>query len=180
MDCGHTWGAMRSRSCTPPSRPVSATPARAAGPSMRRSVSGRATVTCGQASRSGSAPRRACRRFCAADVPAPRCCELAQTGRQARRGRRARRNHGARSDPPDRRDAESRTLAALEIPSPSRVRLDDLLQELLDRVGEVVASRERLSSLLQAVVGIGSDLDLRSTLYRIVKAACELVGARYG
>jgi signal transduction histidine kinase len=61
----------------------------------------------------------------------------------------------------------------------SRVRLDELLQELLGRVGDVVASRERLRSLLNAVVGIGSDLDLRSTLERIVVAASQLVGARY-
>ncbi|WP_185734689.1 GAF domain-containing sensor histidine kinase [Micromonospora globispora] len=62
----------------------------------------------------------------------------------------------------------------------SRVRLDELLQEMLDRVGEVVTSRERLRALLDAVVGIGSDLDLRSTLQRIVESACELVGAKYG
>ena len=62
----------------------------------------------------------------------------------------------------------------------SRVRLDELLQEMLDRVGEVVNSRERLRALLDAVVGIGTDLDLRSTLQRIVEAACALVGARYG
>ena len=62
----------------------------------------------------------------------------------------------------------------------SRVRLDELLQEMLDRVGEVVTSRERLRALLDAVVGIGTDLDLRSTLQRIVESACELVGARYG
>ncbi|MFF3852830.1 GAF domain-containing protein [Micromonospora sp. NPDC002575] len=62
----------------------------------------------------------------------------------------------------------------------SRVRLDELLQEMLDRVGEVVTSRERLRALLDAVVGIGTDLDLRSTLQRIVAAACELVGATYG
>ncbi|MFD1325714.1 GAF domain-containing sensor histidine kinase [Micromonospora sonneratiae] len=62
----------------------------------------------------------------------------------------------------------------------SRVRLDELLQEMLDRVGEVVTSRERLRALLDAVVGIGSDLDLNSTLRRIVEAACDLAGARYG
>jgi signal transduction histidine kinase len=62
----------------------------------------------------------------------------------------------------------------------SRVRLDELLQEMLDRVGEVMTSRERLRALLDAVVGIGSDLDLRSTLQRIVQSACALVGARYG
>ncbi|PZF84538.1 sensor histidine kinase [Micromonospora endophytica] len=62
----------------------------------------------------------------------------------------------------------------------SRVRLDELLQEMLDRVGEVVTSRERLRALLDAVVGIGTDLDLRSTLQRIVQSACDLAGARYG
>ncbi|GAB7051620.1 two-component system sensor histidine kinase [Catenuloplanes indicus JCM 9534] len=62
----------------------------------------------------------------------------------------------------------------------SRVRLDELLQEMLDRVGDVVASRERLRALLDAVVGISTDLDLRSTLQRIVEAACSLAGARYG
>ncbi|GAA0522298.1 histidine kinase [Paractinoplanes deccanensis] len=62
----------------------------------------------------------------------------------------------------------------------SRVRLDELLQEMLDRVGDVMTSRERLRALLDAVVGIGTDLDLRSTLQRIVESACALAGARYG
>src|SRR5689334_19839074 len=75
----------------------------------------------------------------------------------------------------DRPDPPSLGLTPL-----SRVRLDELLQEMLDRVGEVMTSRERLRALLDAVVGIGTDLDLRSTLQRIVEAACALVGARYG
>jgi signal transduction histidine kinase len=62
----------------------------------------------------------------------------------------------------------------------SRVRLDELLKELLDRVTEVMANRERLRALLDAVVSIGGDLDLRSTLQRIVRAACALADARYG
>lgn len=62
----------------------------------------------------------------------------------------------------------------------SRVRLDELLQELLDRVGQVMASRERLRALLDAVVGIGSELDVRGTLERIVEAACRLADAEYG
>ncbi|MEV4509977.1 GAF domain-containing protein [Dactylosporangium sp. NPDC049525] len=66
------------------------------------------------------------------------------------------------------------------MPSLSRVDLDALLQELLTRVGEVMTSRERLRALLDAVVGIGSDLDLHSTLERIVRAACQLADARYG
>src|SRR4051812_46640067 len=69
---------------------------------------------------------------------------------------------------------------SLQLSPLSRVRLDELLQELLDRVGEVAQSRERLRALLDAVVGIGTDLDLHSTLERIVVAACRLAGARYG
>ena len=76
-------------------------------------------------------------------------------------------------------DEETRDAPSLGLTALSRVRLDELLQEMLDRVGEVVASRERLRALLDAVVGIGSDLDLRSMLARIVAAACELAGARY-
>jgi signal transduction histidine kinase len=76
---------------------------------------------------------------------------------------------------------ESRSWpAALNLPTLSNVDLDDLLHEVLERVGEVVASRERLGALLDAVVAIGADLDLRSTLQRIVEAACRLAGARYG
>lgn len=70
--------------------------------------------------------------------------------------------------------------ASLGLSPLSRVQLDELLQELLDRVSEVMASRERLRSLLDAVVGIGTDLDLRSTLERIVVAACHLADAQYG
>ncbi|WP_433066731.1 GAF domain-containing protein [Dactylosporangium sp. CS-033363] len=66
------------------------------------------------------------------------------------------------------------------MPELSRVDLDALLQELLARVGEVMTSRERLRALLDAVVAIGSDLDLHSTLERIVEAACTLADARYG
>ncbi|NJC74313.1 GAF domain-containing sensor histidine kinase [Planosporangium thailandense] len=79
-------------------------------------------------------------------------------------------------------DAEQAGWDAPSLPlSPlSQVRLDELLRELLDRVGEVAASRERIRALLDAVVGIGTDLDLHSTLKRIVLAACRLTGARYG
>ncbi|MEU8158945.1 GAF domain-containing protein [Micromonospora parva] len=75
---------------------------------------------------------------------------------------------------------EPSTTPSLGLSPLSRVRLDELLQEMLVRVGEVVTSRERLRALLDAVVGIGTNLDLRTTLQRIVQAACELVGARYG
>jgi signal transduction histidine kinase len=80
-------------------------------------------------------------------------------------------------------DGEQRTSwdeGTLEFTGLSRVRLDALLQELLGRVDEIMDSQERLRALLDAVVGIGADLDLNSTLDRIVTAACELVGAQYG
>ncbi len=69
---------------------------------------------------------------------------------------------------------------ALEFAGLSRVRLDALLQELLGRFDEIMDTQDRLRALLDAVVGIGADLDLTSTLDRIVTAACELAGARYG
>jgi signal transduction histidine kinase len=80
-------------------------------------------------------------------------------------------------EPPDDDRAEPLSLGLSPL---SRVRLDELLQEMLDRVGEVMTSRERLRALLDAVVGIGADLGLRGTLQRIVEAACTLAGARYG
>jgi signal transduction histidine kinase len=43
-----------------------------------------------------------------------------------------------------------------------------------------MAARKRLAPLLQAVVGISEDLDLRSTLSRIVVSACQVADARYG
>src|SRR3954464_3775109 len=81
------------------------------------------------------------------------------------------------SDQPRQARAEPPSLGLTAL---SRVRLDELLQEMLDRVGEVMTSRERLRALLDAVVGIAPALDLRSTLQRIVEGACALAGARYG
>jgi signal transduction histidine kinase len=60
------------------------------------------------------------------------------------------------------------------------LRLDELLSQLQLRLGEVLDTRDRIGALLEAVVGIGSDLDLESVLRRIVEAAVQLVDARYG
>jgi signal transduction histidine kinase len=57
--------------------------------------------------------------------------------------------------------------------------LDELLQTVLGRVGEVVDARDRLQGLLEAVVALAGDLSLSSVLERIVRTASELVGARY-
>lgn len=57
--------------------------------------------------------------------------------------------------------------------------LDDLLQELQSRLDAVVAARDGVHALLDAVVSIGADLDLETVLRRIVEAAKTLVDCRY-
>ncbi|MQA27010.1 MAG: hypothetical protein GEU94_16460 [Micromonosporaceae bacterium] len=81
--------------------------------------------------------------------------------------------------PPEPQASDPHPWTGLGIRSLAEVHLDTLLEELLGRVREVTASRERLRGLLDAVVSIGSDLDLPAVLDRIVVAACDLVGARY-
>ncbi|GII92131.1 sensor histidine kinase [Sinosporangium siamense] len=60
------------------------------------------------------------------------------------------------------------------------MRLDELLAELQTRLEDVLATRDRVHSLLEAVVSVGSDLDLETVLRRMVEAAVKLVDARYG
>jgi signal transduction histidine kinase len=60
------------------------------------------------------------------------------------------------------------------------LQLDDLLAELQARLQAVVATRDRMRGLIDAVVAIGSGLDLESTLRRIVETAVGLVDATYG
>jgi signal transduction histidine kinase len=75
-------------------------------------------------------------------------------------------------------DGDPRPSAAL--PPLARARLDELLEEVLSRVGAVLDTQERLRVLLDAVVGIAADLDLDSVLQRIVRVSCQLANARYG
>ncbi|MEV5751647.1 GAF domain-containing protein [Actinoallomurus sp. NPDC052308] len=74
-------------------------------------------------------------------------------------------------DPPEEEHAR------LSLP---QLRLDDLLGELQSRLDAVLATRDRVHALLEAVVSIGSDLELETVLRRIVEAATTLVEARYG
>jgi GAF domain-containing protein/two-component sensor histidine kinase len=60
------------------------------------------------------------------------------------------------------------------------LQLDELLAELQVRLQAVLATRDRMRGLLEAVVAIGSGLDLESTLRRIVETAVGLVDASYG
>jgi signal transduction histidine kinase len=61
-----------------------------------------------------------------------------------------------------------------------QLRLDDLLSELQTRLQAVLATRDRMHGLLEAVIAIGSGLELEAMLRRIVEAAVDLVDARYG
>jgi signal transduction histidine kinase len=65
----------------------------------------------------------------------------------------------------------------LELP---HLRLDDLLTELQTRIQAMRATRDRVHALLEAVVAVGSNLQLDVVLRRIVEAAVTLVDARYG
>jgi signal transduction histidine kinase len=61
-----------------------------------------------------------------------------------------------------------------------QLQLDELLGELQARLQAVLATRDQMRGLLQAVVAISSGLDLESTLRRIVETAVGLVDATYG
>ncbi|MFD9907379.1 GAF domain-containing protein [Streptomyces sp. NPDC059063] len=62
----------------------------------------------------------------------------------------------------------------------TRLRLDELLEELAARIGAVRGTRDRLHSLLEAVLSVGRELDLPQVLRRIVETAVALVDAEYG
>ena len=62
----------------------------------------------------------------------------------------------------------------------SGLRLDELLAEVQQRLAEIVATRDRMQRLLDAVLAVATGLQLESTLRSIVQAAVELVDARYG
>ncbi|GLU49534.1 sensor histidine kinase [Nocardiopsis ansamitocini] len=57
---------------------------------------------------------------------------------------------------------------------------DELLVEVQERLDRVMLTRDRVHGLLNAVVTIGSGLDLETMLRRIVETSMALVDARYG
>jgi signal transduction histidine kinase len=65
-------------------------------------------------------------------------------------------------------------------PALPQLHLDDLLSELQARLQTVLATRDRVYTLLEAVVAVGTNLDLEMVLKQIVEAAITLVRARYG
>ena len=66
------------------------------------------------------------------------------------------------------------------LPSLANVELRPLLAEVLERIEAVMATGDTLRELLEAVVAVGSQLELSEVLRRIVDAAVRLTDARYG
>ncbi|WP_224281961.1 GAF domain-containing protein [Streptomyces sp. LS1784] len=60
------------------------------------------------------------------------------------------------------------------------LRLDELLAELQARLDAARGTRDRVHSLLEAVLAVGRDLELTQALQHIVEAAVTLVDAEYG
>lgn len=78
---------------------------------------------------------------------------------------------------------DERTRGSREVGTPARapqLRLDALLDDLQQQVTQVRAARDRVHTLLDAVLAVGSDLDLEVVLRRIVESAVALVDAGYG
>jgi signal transduction histidine kinase len=61
-----------------------------------------------------------------------------------------------------------------------RMHLDDLLEELQTRLDAVRGTRDRIQSLLDAVLSVGRELELPQVLQRIAEAAVVLVDAEHG
>ncbi|MFE4052445.1 GAF domain-containing protein [Streptomyces sp. YIM B13518] len=60
-----------------------------------------------------------------------------------------------------------------------QLRLDELLEELQARIDAARGTRDRVRSLLEAVLSVGRELDLEQVLHGIVEAAAALVDAEY-
>jgi signal transduction histidine kinase len=80
---------------------------------------------------------------------------------------------------PDRPPSPYASLGAVELDDLLRD-LDGLLGELGERASSASGAHARLGALLDAVVAVTSGLELADVLSRIIRAACSLVGARYG
>ena len=68
----------------------------------------------------------------------------------------------------------------ITFPDAPRAELDNALGNLVEQARKVLETQGRLRALLHANRALVSQLDLPSVLRRIIEAAVELVGARYG
>ena len=75
--------------------------------------------------------------------------------------------------------AEEPREARVRLPQLRQLRLDELLEELQARLDAARGTRDRVHSLLEAVLSVGRELDLEQALRSIVEAAAMLVDAEY-
>jgi GAF domain-containing protein len=68
----------------------------------------------------------------------------------------------------------------LTFPDAPRLRLEELLFQLTEQAQEVLSAQGRLRALIRANAAVTGELSLSVVLRRIVDAAVELAGARYG
>lgn len=61
-----------------------------------------------------------------------------------------------------------------------QLRMDELLDELISRVTQIRATRDRVQQLLQGVLAVSGGLELDQVLTTIISTATELVDAQYG
>ncbi|MFJ9951497.1 GAF domain-containing protein [Kitasatospora sp. NPDC091207] len=80
---------------------------------------------------------------------------------------------------PDLPPAATPDPAPHRVPEISSLGLDTLVTEVAERLQSAAAVTDRMQRLLEAVVSVGSGLDLHATLHRIATGAAELVDARY-
>ncbi|XUL91684.1 GAF domain-containing protein [Streptomyces galilaeus] len=72
--------------------------------------------------------------------------------------------------------AEDSREARVRLP---QLKLDELLEELQARLDAARGTRDRVHSLLEAVLSVGRELELEQALHSIVEAAAVLVDAEY-
>jgi len=61
-----------------------------------------------------------------------------------------------------------------------QLRMDELLDELISRMTQIRATRDRVQQLLQGVLAVSGGLELDQVLRTIIGTATDLVDARYG
>jgi signal transduction histidine kinase len=87
---------------------------------------------------------------------------------------------GPRSPPPDAQvPGGTGAAGGLGFPDVPLLELDELLMQLVDRAGDVLAAQGRLRGLLRANALVAGDLSLPVVLRQIVESARDLLGARY-
>ncbi|TNB67764.1 GAF domain-containing sensor histidine kinase [Arthrobacter sp. BB-1] len=63
---------------------------------------------------------------------------------------------------------------------PLRQRSQERVDDFIARAREIARAQDHMQGLLAAVVSLAEDLSLQAVLERVVYAACDLVGAKYG